>query len=383
MKKQLFLKLLAGLMLLSILATACAPAASASLPAEINLAAVEDLSGRNDIYGKPIKLGIDLAVKQINAQKTLGAGTTLKVTYTNTESNTDEAVAAFTKLVADPNVTAILGPTISTQGLAADPLAQKAGMPVVASSNTADGITAIGDYIFRTSLPDSAVVPNTVRVVAKGFNLKKVVILYGTDDAFTISAEKIFKDALTQEKIEILTEETFKQGDNDYSSQLTKVKALNPDAIILAALSDEAAKIMVQARAMGIPNSVPFIGGNSFNSLKISQAAGAAGEGAISGSAWSLNSSVPASVEFVKAFRAEYNSDPDQFAAQAYTATWVIALAIKNANSVSHAAVRDALAKTKDVDSPLGKFSFDANRDPVHDPLVLIVKNGKFEVYQP
>lgn len=383
MKKQLLLKLLAGLMLLSILAAACAPAASVSLPAEINLAAVEDLSGRNDIYGKPIKMGIDLAVKQINEQKTLGAGTTLKVTYTNTESDTDKAVAAFTRLVADPNVTAILGPTISTQGMAADPLAQKAGMPVVASSNTASGITAIGDYIFRTSLPDSAVVPNTVRVVAKGFHLKKVVILYGTDDAFTISAEKTFKDALTKENIEILTEETFKQGDNDYATQLTKVKALNPDAIILAALSDEAAKIMVQARAMGIPTSVPIIGGNSFNSLKVPQAAGAAGEGAISGSAWSLNSSVPASVEFVKAFRAEYNSDPDQFAAQAYTATWVIALAIKNANSVSHAAVRDALAKIKDVDSPLGKFSFDANRDPLHDPLVLIVKNGKFEVYQP
>src|SRR4029077_14453016 len=123
------------------------------------------------------------------------------------------------------------------------------------------------------------------------------------------------------------------------------------------------------ARKMGLPTRVPFIGGNSFNSPKIAQAAGGAGEGAISGSAWSITSAVPASVAFVKAFQTEYGSDPDQFAAQAYTAAWVIAQAIKNANSVEHTAVRDALAQIKDLDSPLGKFSFDANRDPVHAPL--------------
>ncbi len=383
MNKQRILRLVAGLMLLSVLAAACTPATTSGLPAEITLAAVEDLTGRNDIYGKPIKMGIDLAVKQINEQQYLGAGVTIKVTYTDTASNTDQAVAAFTKLVADPNVTAILGPTISTQGMAADPLAQAAGVPVVASSNTANGITAIGDYIFRTSLPDSAVVPNTVKVTADAFNLKKVAIIYGTDDAFTTSAEKIFKEALIKNNIEILTEETFTLGATDFSAQLTKIKALNPDALIVAALSDEAAKIMIQARAMGIPASVPFIGGNSFNSLKVPQAAGGAGEGAISGSAWSLTSTFPASVEFVRAFKAEYNSDPDQFAAQSYTAAWVVAIAIKNANSVDRAKVREALTRIKNFDSPLGQFSFDANRDALHIPVVLIVKDGKFEVFQP
>ena len=383
MKKALIFKLVAGLMLLSILAAACAPTASSKLPAGITLGAVEDLTGRNAIYGKPIKMGIDLAVKQVNEQKFLGDGVTLKVDYIDTASDTTQAAAAFTKLAADPNITAIIGPTLSTQAVAADPLAQAAGVPVVASSNTASGITTIGNYIFRTSLPESAVIPNTVKVTAKGFNLKKVAIIYGSDDTFTTSAEKTFKDALTQAGIQILPEETFTLGATDFSAQLTRIKALNPDAIVVAALSAEAAKIMIQARALGIPASVPFIGGNGFNSLSVPQAAGAAGEGAISGSAWSLASTLPASVAFVKAFQAEYNSDPDQFAAQAYTAAWVLALAIKNAGSVEHAAVRAALAQVKDFDSPLGKFSFDANRDPVHEPVVLIVKNGKFEAYQP
>lgn len=382
MNKLLFSKLALSLMLLSLFVGACG-SATPRLPAEITLAAVEDLTGSNAIYATSIKMGLDLAVKQINEQKFLGEGVTLKVDYTDTASDTNQAKAAFEKLTGDSKITTIIGPTISTAALAADPLAQQAGVPVVATSNTANGITTIGNYIFRTSLPESSVVPNTAKVVTKALGLKKVAIIYGTDDAFTTSAEKIFKDSLTEAGVEILPEETFVKGDTDFSKQLTNLKALNPDAIVVAALVDEATKIMIQAREMDIPDTVHFIGGNSFNSPKIAQIAGAAAEGAISGSAWSLSSTVPASQAFVKVFNTEYGSNPDQFAAQAYTAGWVIATAIKNAGSVDHAAVRDALAQIKGLESPLGTFAFDANRDPVHEPVVLIVKNGKFEIFQP
>lgn len=410
MNKQFVFKLAAMLILVSILATACGSSTgtstsypnepsypnndasypnnaptkvASSLPAEITLGAVHDLSGATAVYGTSIQKGIDLAVKQINAQKFLGEGVTLKVTYEDAAGAPNQAIAAYEKLTADPSITAILGPTLSSEAKAADPIAQEAKVPVVASSNTATGITDIGDYIFRTSLPESAVVPNTVSVTAKALNLKKVAVMYGDDDAFTQSGYDVFKTALEQAGIEIVDTETFKKGDSDFSAQLTKIKALNPDAIIVSALAEEAANIMIGARTLGIPDSVHIIGGNGFNSPKLAQIAGKAAEGAISGSAWNIASTFPANVDFVGAFREEYKGDPDQFAAQAYTAVWVAALAIKNANSVDHAAVRDALAQVKDLDTPLGKFSFDANRDPVHEPVVLIVKDGQFAVYQP
>ena len=151
----------------------------------------------------------------------------------------------------------------------------------------------------------------------------------------------------------------------------------------MSALAEEAANIMIQARTLGIPESVRIIGGNGFNSPKLAEIAGPAAEGAISGSAWNVASTFPASVDFVTAFNAEYGGDPDQFAAQSYTAAWAAATAIKNADSVDHAAVRDAIAQIKDMDSPLGVFSFDANRDPVHDAVVLTIQDGKFVVFQP
>ena len=164
MNKPLLLKRIGVLMLIGILVTACSPAviapvptatpeaistntpaaAVSSLPAEITLGAVHDLSGATAAYGTSIQKGIDLAIKQINAQKILGEGVTLKVTYQDAAGDPKQATAAFTKLTADPNITAILGPTLSSEATSADPVAQQAKVPVVASSNTASGIMTGG-----------------------------------------------------------------------------------------------------------------------------------------------------------------------------------------------------------------------------------------------
>jgi branched-chain amino acid transport system substrate-binding protein len=383
------LKWAAAAVLTSVLLAACggaaAPAAPAAggLPAEITLGAVHDLSGSTANYGTAIQKGINLAVKQMNEQKFFGEGHVVKAVFEDAAGDPKQAIAAYEKLIANKNIVAILGPTLSTEAKSADPIAQQAKMPVIASSNTVDGIVEIGDYIFRTSLPESAVIPNTVKVTAKALNLKQVAVMYGNDDAYTQGGYKVFKESLDKEGIKILTEETFAKGDTDFSAQLTKIKSLNPDAIIVSALAEEAANIMVQARTLGIPDSIHIIGGNGFNSPKLAQIAGKSAEGAISGSAWNVASTFPASVDFVKSFTAEYNAAPDQFAAQAYVAAWVTCTAIKNANSVDHTAIRDALAQVKDFDTPLGKYAFDAKRNPVHEPVVLIVKNGSFVVYQP
>ena len=343
------------------------------------IGAVHDLSGPTAVYGESIKKGIDLAVKEINEQGFL-ADATLEVIYEDAAGDATQAIAAFEKLIANEDVTLILGPTLSSEAKSADPIAQESGMPVVASSNTATGITDIGNFIFRTSLPESLVIPNTINVTKEALGLTKVAVMYGNDDAFTQSGYEVFASALADAGIEVLTEETFAKGDTDFSAQLTKIQSMEPDAIVISALAEEAANIMVQARTLGI--EVPFIGGNGFNSPKLAEIAGGAAEGAISGAAWNIASTVPASADFVAAFNAEYGADPDQFAAQAYTAAWAAANAI-NVAGADRAAVRDALDALDGMDSPLGTFGFDDNRDPAHPPVVLVVQDGVFAVFQP
>ncbi len=356
-------------------------AAPTNLSGDVPVGAVWSLTGAAAVYGTSQKKAADLAVEEINSSGLLGQAK-LKLTTEDDRSTKEGAIAAFEKLINQDKVVAILGPTLSNSALAADPIAQEKKVVVLGVSNTASGITEIGDFVFRDSLPESAVIPNTIKVTKEKLGYKKVAVLYGDDDAFTKSGYDVFKKALEDNGVTILTTETFKKGDTDFSAQLTKIKALNPDAIVVSALAEEAAGIMSQGRQLGIPPTVPFIGGNGFNSPQLAKLAGQAAEGAISGAAWFISSDTPANVAFVKAFRAKYNADPDQFAAQAYSGMYLLAQAIKSAGSREAPAIRDALARTKDLEVPLGKFSFTDKREPVHPPVVQVVKGGTFELFK-
>lgn len=350
------------------------------LSGEISIGAVWSLSGAAAIYGPSQKNAAELAVEEINNSGMLGDAKIRLITEDD-RSTKEGAIAAFEKLINQDQVVAILGPTLSNSAKAADPIAQEKGIVVLGVSNTASGITEIGTFIFRDSLPESDVIPNTIRVTKEALGYQKVAVMYGEDDAFTKSGYDVFKQALEDNGIEILTTETFAKGDVDFSAQLTKIKGLNPDAIVVSALAEEAANIMVQARQLGIPETVRFIGGNGFNSPKLAQIAGPAAEGAISGAAWFIGNDTPGNKAFVEAYRAKYGSDPDQFAAQAYAGVYILANAIKNAGSKDPQAIRDAMAQIKDLPTVLGTFSFNENRDPVHEPVVQVVRNGKFEVF--
>jgi branched-chain amino acid transport system substrate-binding protein len=358
-----------------------AGSASGGLSGEIPVGAVWSLTGAAAVYGSVQKNAADLAANEINRSGLLGSAK-LKLITEDDRSTREGGIAAFEKLLNRDRVAAILGPTLSNTARASDPIAQDKGVVVLGVSNTADGIVEIGNFVFRDSLPESDVQPNTIRVTKDKLGYRRVAVLYGDDDAFTKAGYDVFSKALADAGVQVVATETFKKGDTDYSAQLTKIRGLNPDAIILSALAEEAAGIMTQSRQLGIPASVPFIGGNGLNSPKLAELAGSAAQGAISGAAWFIGNDTPGNADFVKAYRAQYGGDPDQFAAQAYAGVYLLATAMKNANSGDSRAIRDALAQLKDVPTVLGSFSFDASRNPVHPPVVQIVQDGHFTLFK-
>ncbi len=356
-------------------------AAPTNLPDTVNIGAIFGLTNAVAVYGTAQNNAIDLAVEEINAAYYLGDKTTLVVTVEDSAGDKDQAVAVMTKLVEQDKVVAVLGPTLSSEALAADPIAQEAGTIVLGVSNTANGLTTatgMGDYVFRDSLPESAVIPGTIKQATELLGLKTVAILYGNDDAFTQSGYEIFKQSLDDNGVAIADEETFAKGDVDFNAQLTNAINIQPDAIVVSALAAEATQIIVQARALGYTGHI--IGGNGFNSPAVLKNSGTDAEGLVVGGAWNYGNPNPSdsSIAFVKNYEAKYNSSPDQFAAQAYTGAWLLATAVRCADSVDHKTVRDALAAIEDFNSPLGVFKFDENRDPVHDPIAQIVVDGKF-----
>ena len=378
--KKLWTGLVLFMMILLIFTAGCTKKEKKGENMTVKLGAAHAITGPIALYGEPIVKGIKLAIKQINEASYIGEGKKIELVIEDTIGDKKQAINAFEKLISQDKVSAILGPTLSNSAFAADPVAQENGIPVIGSSNTATGITAMGNFVFRTSIPESAVIPNTIARLIAEKGLSRVAIMYGNDDQFTKSGYDVFAATLEDTNIEVVSTETFSKGDTNFSPQLTKIKKLNPQAIVTSALAEEAANIMIQARQLGMED-VYFIGGNGFNSPKLAAIAGEAAEGAISGAAWFINNPLDVNKNFVEAFRQEYDSDPDQYAAQAYTAAWVLSEAIRAAGSGEPAKIRDALAKIKDFPTPLGSFSFDENRDPQHEPFLLVVENGTFNLF--
>jgi branched-chain amino acid transport system substrate-binding protein len=341
-------------------------------------------SGDNAVYGTSQKAAAQLAIDEINAA---GSGPKLTGVFEDTAAKPDQAFTVFQKFINADKVAAIIGPTLSNEAKTSDPEAQKDAVPVLAVSNTAAGITDIGDYIFRDSLSEAQVIPETVKQAKDKLKLTKVSLMFASDDAFSKSGADVFRAELQKNNIQILSEQTFSTNDVDFKAQLNAVKADNPDAIVVSALAKPAQLIMQQARNdVGIDPKIHIIGGNGFNSPAIVKAAGPAAEGMIVGAAWNLNSTEPLSAKFIAAYKAAANKDPDQFAAQAYAGVYILYDAIKRANingkslADTRTAIRDALKGTSGVDTVLGKFSFTNARDANHTPVVQIVNNGVFDV---
>jgi branched-chain amino acid transport system substrate-binding protein len=366
--------LLVVLVAITSVFTACS---TAKLPASVKIGAFVGLTGSASVYGLSQQKGIQMAVDEINASNFLGEGTKLNVVFADAGSTSNSSVQALNDLL-NQGVSGLIGPTLSAQALIADPLAQTAGIPLLAISNTAPGITEMGDFIFRVSLPESSVIDGTIKSASGDYNVKKVGILWGASEAFTVGGYNAFIAALSKYSVKILVDVSYQPGDTDFTSQLSQIIAVQPDAICVSALAKEAKLIIQQARDLGFTGTI--IGGNGFNTTEIIQMAGAAAGGIMVGTAWDKNSAAQKNTDFITNYQKLYGVQPDQFAAQAYTAVWLFAQAIVSAQSADPKAIRDALAKISDFDTPLGKFSFTATREPVHPSTVQVMKNGVFVI---
>jgi branched-chain amino acid transport system substrate-binding protein len=365
-------------------------AAGATNAADIRIGVAEALSGGAAQYGVSIRNGFQLAAEQINAAGGIN-GDKIALVVEDEQGKKEEAINAFKKLIFQDKVLMVFGPTLSNSAQAADPIAQAAKIVVFGTSNTADGITTIGDFVFRNSVTEADVLPVTLKTAAKKANIKKVAVLYGNDDVFTKSGYDNFKKALDDLKIPVTTTETFAKGDVDFKAQLTKIKATNPDAIVLSALVAEGAPIMVQARQLGI--NVPVIGGNGMNSVKVFDLAKGASENLWIGSPWSIENRTPENNSFIVAYTQKFKAAPDQFAAQSYDAMHIAAAALKKLKmsgdlAKDRLAVREALPAAKWTGAT-GSFAFrrandksgkPAGYDADQVPIVSVTRGGRYVI---
>lgn len=349
------------------------------LSGEIFIGAVHPITGRLGLENPPLGQGFELAVSEINNSQRNNIK--IKLIVEDGQSTVEGAVEAFNKLIHQDGVSVILGPATSMQAQSVFPIAQENGIVAISPTSAARGLSAIGDSIFRIALTTDVLIPSGVRITQEKLGYKKVATIYDESDLFSTDSEAVVKDALAANGVEILTTETIQTGETDFSTQLTRIKELNPDAIFVSATVIETPEILIQGRQLGIPADVPFLIMFTLSSGQI-QTAGDAAEGAIAFTTWISTADTPGNGAFVQNYQSAYGIEPDVWAAQSYATVYILAKAIADAQSADSSAIRDALANITDLDTILGKFSFNAVGDADYDPIILIVKNGQFQVFE-
>lgn len=341
----------------------------------VKLGFVTAYTGPGAAYGVAMKEGVDLAVEEINKNPNTKVKIDLK-TY-DTKLVKAEAINAFKKCIEQDKVLAIEGPMTSGEMFAAGPIAQQSKVVAFGTGTTAPGITDIGNYIFRNAIPGKLAIPVTMKKAHDKLGFKKVALMYSNNNDQMVGESKIYQELYKEMGLEVVDVETFADKDTDFSAQLTKIQASNPDVICVAGLYQEGALIVKKAREMGL--NQPIIGNNGFNSPAYIQQGGAAADGTLVATPWDAERKTDKAQNFRKAFVAKYGHEPDQFAAQAYDAMYVLHQAVEQSGTTTdRKKFRDTLAKIKDFEGATGKFEFDQNRDPKMDLAVLQVKGGKW-----
>ncbi len=344
---------------------------------DISIGVTLPMTGRLSIsFGIPISQGFELALDEINAAQ--HDGVQLKLIIEDDGSTIEGAVEGFNKLIHQDGVSVILGPATSSQAEAAFPIAQENQVVAISPTSAARGLSALGDFAFRVALTTDVLTPSGIEVTHAKLGYQQAATIYDEADLFSTDADTAVREVLAAKGIEVIATETFQGGDTDFSAQLTRIQALDPDVIFVSSLPPEKPGILTQGHQLGI--SAPFIV-RTLTGADV-QAAGAAAEGAMTFIGWGAAIDTQGNQVFVENYSAKFGTEPNNYAARAYATLHILAEAIAKAQSTDSAVIRDALASIRDFDTILGKFSFDANGDAIYDAKVLIVKDGELVLFE-
>jgi branched-chain amino acid transport system substrate-binding protein len=231
--------------------------------------------------------------------------------------------------------------------------------------------------VFRACFID----PFEARVLAKFVlnNIKATTaaVLYDVASEAPNGQANLFKEVFEQNGGKIVAFETYTTGDRDFSAQLTKIKAQNPEVIFLPAYYNDAAGITRQARQQGI--TAQFVGSDAWSSPEVITLGGQDIEGSYFCNHYSTEIATPVAKKFVADYTAKYGKAPDDVAALTYDAMGLITEAIRTAGKADRQAVRDALAKIPKYEGVTGTLQFQpGSGDPIKTAVILQIKGGKF-----
>jgi branched-chain amino acid transport system substrate-binding protein len=317
------------------------------------------------LLGQESVAGAKIAEQYFNAKGGIN-GVPISLIFQDVGGDEASAINAFQTLIAKDAVVGIVGPSSSQQAFSADPIAERAKVPVIGASNTAKGIPQIGTYISRVSAPIAVVAPSAVKTALKlNPQIQRVAVFYAQNDAFTTSETEIFQQAVKSQGLQLVTIQKFQTTDTDFQTQATSAINLKPDLVVISGLAADGGNLVRQLRELGYGGLI--VGGNGLNTSNIFTVCKSLCDGVLIAQAYSPDYENEINLSFRQLYRDRYQKAPPQFSAQAFTAVQVFVEALQTLDRKHkiaqfpladlRTALNEQLLKGK-YNTPLGEIGF-------------------------
>ena len=350
----------------------------------INIGYFGDLSGPTFNYGQSGRNGVLMAADEINQAGGIN-GRKIDIILEDDQGSPELAATLANKLARQDKVVSIIAGGASGSSLAAGPIAQSARVPMISPSGTNPAVTQIGEYIFRVCFIDPFQGEVMARFASRTLSAKKAAILVDYNSPYSRGLTEFFEMSFTKLGGQVVSKQSYTQGDSDFKGQLSTIKSAAPDVIYLPGYYSEVAGIAKQARQLGLTQ--PLLGGDGWDAPELWPLAGDSINGSFISNHYSVENPSPQVQKFVHDYKLRYgNLVPDAHAALAYDAMRFLADAIQRAGTAESAKLRDALAGTKDFPGVTGIISMDSQRNAVKPAAILKLENGSYvfqETIQP
>jgi branched-chain amino acid transport system substrate-binding protein len=320
-----------------------------------------------------------MAVDELNTKGGL-LGKKIRLVVEDDQGRPEEAQTVVSKLVSKDRVIAVIGENASSRSLAAAPVCQEGGVPMISPSSTNPRVTQVGDFIFRVCFIDTFQGEVMAKFATNTLKATRVAVFRDIKNDYSVGLADVFIKTFQQLGGTIVADESYGEGDSDFNAQLTNLKSKNPEAIFVPGYYTEVGLIARQAQHLGL--TVPLLGGDGWDSPKLTEIGGQALNGCYFSTHSSAQDPSPEVKNFVKQYEARFHQEPDANAVLGYDAMRILGDAIIRTGSTEGRRIRDALTATKNFPGVSGSITIDANRNAIKPAVVLRVNNGALEFVQ-
>lgn len=352
----------------------------------IKIGYVGALSGETALWGQAGLNGMQMAADDINAAGGV-LGKKIEIVGYDGKGEPMDSVNALNKLISE-KVVAVVGTNFSSCNIPMAPIADQAKVPLIATAASSPLVTVdesgkLHPYSFRIGFTD----PYQGKVIASyAYNklgIRKAAILTNIGDSYSTGIKKYLVEEFTRLGGTIVADEDASTGDQDFRSQLSKIKAANPEALFLPWIYKDVALITGQARELGI--DCTFIGADGWDSQDLPKLAKGSVDGSYFCSRTGFNT--PEAIEFKKKYEEKFKITAEAECLFGYDGVMWIKQVIEKENSADPTKIRDGLENTTDFKGLLGTMSIDKKtHDPTRDAAIFKIEGDKIkfvEVYNP